>query len=84
VPDLSLDGIIEAGCYQWSRCDGSIWSCNRCHSKLRCAWLEKKNVKNFVSSSLHYRWLVCFVCQFLLVAMVASNICRYRPLLWLL
>jgi hypothetical protein len=24
VPDLSLDGIIEAGCYQWSRCDGSI------------------------------------------------------------
>jgi hypothetical protein len=24
VPDLALDGIIEAGCYQRSRCDGSI------------------------------------------------------------
>ena len=24
VPDLTLDGIIEAGCYQRSKCDGSI------------------------------------------------------------
>jgi hypothetical protein len=24
VPDLALDGIIKAGCYQRSRCDGSI------------------------------------------------------------